>query len=338
MITQRPVYRLPKSRGVATLRMMRDFASWLGPRLSAPFDIHFDGERSRSDHTTGLTALDQDLATGIAGPEGDPGNPGPPGADGPPGSAGSPGAAGNPGLPGTPAPPFGPKGPKGPKGSKGGVGEWGDPGPAGERGDRGDPGPIGNSLPGVRGDPGPPGGIYYEGEPGEPGDPGDPGTPGPAGLPGDPGLQGTPATVPGSPGAPGGSGPEGAPGDDGDFTKTAILNTPLGIFGMAAIEMPEARFREQMKLVIKVPSLIRGIDPRFLGSVEPDSLRIVSIISTSPVKVQIKGTRLHCKASCPAVATVVLSGIRRGFADQRFPRFTAHQMQQNADFYRRAHA
>lgn len=337
MTPQRPVYRLPKQRGIATMRMLRDFAGWLGPRLSAPFDIHFAGERSRVESTTQLTTVDHHLVGGTGGPEGPPGDPGPPGADGPPGSAGSPGSPGAPGNPGSPAPPVGPKGRKGGKGSQGGVGEWGDPGPAGERGDRGDPGPPGSPVPGLPGPPGPPGGIYYEGEPGLPGEPGPDGDPGPAGEPGLPGDPGTPALTPGDPGAPGPPGPEGNTGASGDPTKTAILNTPLGIFGMAAIEMPEARFREQIKVVLKNRAVIHVIDSRFLGSIEPSSLRLVSIVSTSPVKVQLKGWRLHVSARCPAVATIIVSGIRRGFLNQRFPTFTANQMQANANFYRRAH-
>jgi hypothetical protein len=106
---------------------------------------------------------------------------------------------------------------------------------------------------------------------------------------------------------------------------------------MAAVEMPEARFREQVKVILRNRPVIHGIDPRFLGAIELDSLRIVSIISTSLVKVQLKDCRLHCHGQCPAVVTIVLSGIRKGFSRQRFPRFTAQQMQANAEFYRRAH-
>jgi hypothetical protein len=106
---------------------------------------------------------------------------------------------------------------------------------------------------------------------------------------------------------------------------------------MAAVEMPEARFREQIKVVLKNRPVIHTIDARFLGSIEPCSLRIVSIISTSPVKVELKGSRVHVSAQCHAVATIIVSGIRRGFLNQRFPRFTADQMHANANFYRRAH-
>jgi hypothetical protein len=116
------------------------------------------------------------------------------------------------------------------------------------------------------------------------------------------------------------------------------LPTPFGILGLAAVEMPEPRFREQIRVVLKNRTVIHVIDPRYLGSIDLTSLHIVSIISTSPVKIDLKGNRMHCKARCPAVATIIISGIRRGFLDQRFPRFTANQMQHNADFYRRAHA
>jgi len=106
---------------------------------------------------------------------------------------------------------------------------------------------------------------------------------------------------------------------------------------MAAVEMPEARFREQIKVVLRKRTVTHVIDARFLGSIEPDSLRIVSIISTSPVSVQLKAWRLHISARCPAVATIVVSGVRRGFLEARFPTFTTDQMQANADIYRRAH-
>jgi len=160
----KPTYRLRKRTGVATVRDLRDWLAWLGPRMKSAFDIEAKGVKRaevtadggiywKLESTPGPTGAPGGMgATGAPGPDGDAGNPGPPGAPGPEGLEGPPGPAGP-----TPTGP-GPVGPTGPIGPL-------TPGP---------PGPPGSAGP--PGEPGPPGGEGAEGgsPDGPPGPPGDP--------------------------------------------------------------------------------------------------------------------------------------------------------------------
>lgn len=158
----KPTYRLRKVQGLATVRDLRDWMAWLGPRLKSSFDIEAKGVKRAEVMADGSVQWKLQSRVGA------------PGATGPAGFDGTPGG---PGLPGAP----------GPYGMQGPQGEVGDPGPAGppqtEPGPPGDAGPPGALTPGPVGNPG------SDGPPGDPGPDGGPGGSGPSpdGPPGEPG-------------------------------------------------------------------------------------------------------------------------------------------------------
>lgn len=116
--------------------------------------------------------VDEEGATGPAGPpgaQGPQGDPGPEGAEGRPGPQGDPGTQGPPGEQGA-AGPEGAPGQTGPPGAQGATGE------KGEKGDKGDPGDKGDSgTPGEKGDKGDTGAAGAGGATGPAGDAGPPG-------------------------------------------------------------------------------------------------------------------------------------------------------------------
>jgi hypothetical protein len=130
----------------------------------------------------------------------------------------------------------------------------------------------------------------------------------------------------------------------GDPTKTAIVETSAGIYGFAAIEMPEARFREQMTLPLHPFRQLIPICPDYLAAIEPDTLRIVSMIGGT-AHLQVSKSRLSASllvSPSPSLQvskslTLTLSAIRRGFRQPRFPEYTAEQMERNRQFYESAH-
>lgn len=120
---QVPRYRLRRTRGVATVRDLRDYVAWVGPKIETLFKLSIRGAKTSTERADGTTFYKLD-ATGDSGIPGIPGvpSPGPPGPPGP-SPAGPPGAPGPPG----PAGPTGPPGPPGPDGSPGLPGPDGDP-------------------------------------------------------------------------------------------------------------------------------------------------------------------------------------------------------------------
>ena len=225
----------------------------------------------------------------------------------------------------------------------------------GAPGDTGAPGP--DSI--IPGPPGPPGPVT----PGPDGPEGDPGAPGPPGpTPGDPGP---PSTVPGPPGPPGPlvpgppgtntwegdvgpTGPNGAPGvsldgppgPDGDPTKTAIVDNKQGVYGFAAIESGECIFRDHIQTRIAKGKTHIPIDAQFLAVIEQGTAKIESVTTSRPVTVtaSMRGPYVIADARGAVDAVFTITGIRRGFADAAWPRFTAEQMARNAAFYAEAHA
>ncbi|MDH4067173.1 MAG: hypothetical protein OEW19_22460, partial [Acidobacteriota bacterium] len=105
----------------------------------------------------GKVLRNQDLVSGLVGPQGPPGPAGPQGAMGPQGPTGLQGPVGPGGAQGD-------QGPPGPAGAAGATGPQGPPGPQGAagapgtQGDQGPPGPVGpTGATGPAGPPGPPG-------------------------------------------------------------------------------------------------------------------------------------------------------------------------------------
>lgn len=110
-----PRYRLRKTKGVATVRDVADWLSWLGSKLQNSFKVEIEGAKRSSAQADGTTYFKLNLigppgppgapVTGPPGPAGEPGPPGPLGMSGPPGPDGPPGPLGPPGPPGEPGPP-----------------------------------------------------------------------------------------------------------------------------------------------------------------------------------------------------------------------------------------
>ena len=226
--------------------------------------------------------------------------------------------------------------------NNGAPGDTGAPGPDGPTGYDGLPGPM------TPGEPGP------EGEPGDPGpkgptptDPGpastDPGPDGPTGAltPGPQGINtwAGDAGPPGATGAPGVS-LDGPPGEDGDPTKTAIVDNKQGVYGFAAIESGECLFRDHIQARITKGKTHIPIDAQFLAVIEQGTAKIESVTTSRPVTVtaSMRGPYIIAGARGTVDAVFTVTGIRRGFADAAWPRFTAEQMARNAAFYAEAHA
>lgn len=142
----------------------------------------------------------------------------------------------------------------------------------------------------------------------------------------------------GDEGPQGGDGPQGPQGHQGD--KMAIVAYEDTFIGLACTEMPEPRFQEIM--VVELPDYqvasVVEIDPRFLGVIEPNSLRVVSCAANSPVRVgaAIVDNKLKVTTDgyqrVAVVVTVMLSGIRLGH-NWRFKEFTKRQAMSNLKFW-----
>lgn len=297
----RPVYRLRKTSGIATLRDVRDWLAWLSPKLAQSFTLELIGVKRHTVNADGS----QDLSLSI---DGLPGPDGPPGDPGSPGPAGTPGGPGPAGAPGNSTP--GPAGPPGPEGPPGFPGDFSEPGPPG---DPGDPGPPGSPVPGPPGPPGDPGITYFEGPTG------------PTGPPGIPSY--------GEPGPPGPQGP------DGDPSKTAIVSNALGIYGFAAVECGEALFRDHLVHHHDGVLTRLSLDKTWLATIEPATLRLESLVTdrAAAVRAVIEGESLVITAEKPCGIVATVAGVRRGFKDQAWPRFTDAQRLANDRFYAAAH-
>ena len=102
-----------------------------------------------------------------------------------------------------------------------------------------------------------------------------------------------------------------------------------------------AIFREQIEISEPLkPSCARRIAAEYLGAIEADTLRIVSVIANVPVTAHVESAHLVVTTRARALGdvTVVLSAIRKGCAVPRFPEFAPEQMRQNAAFYAAAHS
>lgn len=319
---KQPSYRLPKRRGLASMRDLWQLAAAVAD--FAGLDIVIPGvERMRHDPGGLHLVFDKKAQTGARG---DRGPLGPKGPDGPPGEpATGPAPKGPPGSPGPP-------GPRGPKGQRGDLtpGDRGqDSDVVGDKGDKGDPG----DEPGDPGDePGDPGsdGLQLPGPPGPAGDPGPPGEPGPRGPQG-----------PGTGGYAGPRGPKGA--DSTDPTKTALVVTKEhGVIAMHAIEGAECWFKDTMSIQVVHGHATAALDPTFAECCEQGSIIAQHAAvrgSACLVSARVAEGCVHVSLSPPATAivTVTLAGLRRGFSGLRLPLCTREQYLNNMAFYARAH-
>lgn len=302
-----PSYRLRRRGGLLMMEELDQFLRWAKP---------FVGIKIESDDINGVTETGDGSFVDV---EGNTLIPGAPGSLGGPGLTGLPGAA--------------PAGPKGP------PGDDGVPTP-GAPGDKGNKGPAGDKPKGPKGLPGPDGPDGSDGS-------ATPGVPGgsPPGPLGNPGPAGNPGTVTGPPGAPGIPllGPPGDPGFPGD--KFAIVPTCGQIVGWAAMEAPSPWFEDlyQWQMLTGGFGVDVPLDPLFLGTIEPGTLRVVALVGETllPLGASIEGNDIRIRAAESTAAdmrgTVVVAGIRKGFSDWRFKPFTARQQRRNQEFYQRAY-
>lgn len=162
---------------------------------------------------------EEQVVSGLQGPQGPRGEQGPQGEQGIKGDTGCPGPIGPRGM-------AGPQGPRGPQGVRGDMGPKGDPGAVGPQGPRGDPGPMGpqgdRGPVGPKGDAGPMGPTGPRGERGEQGERGPAGEQGPQGEQGYAGVRGPqgPQGEMGCPGPQGEQGPQGERGIQGERGET----------------------------------------------------------------------------------------------------------------------
>lgn len=300
-------YKLPKPgflRVADFLRVIEAIGEAVG------YGVQFNGARGVSENADGSFKVDFN-------------KPGPRGAEGPSGETGSPGPNGDPGL--------APIGNPGPDGYPGDPGDIGDtpalPGPPGPKGFDGDPGNDKPGPPGTDpGDPGPDG--TEEGPKGPDGDPGD-NQPGPLGVPGPKGSKGPHGFyIPGEPGDPG---EPGVPGD-----KFAIVTLPDGRnVGYHATEAGRPWFLDEITFVLESS---KPICPVFLGTIEPDSVRVIQV-SRQGIGAKIERGRIILEGamtSSPIVVTI--AGIRRGFSGWHFKQFSDAQRERNERFYTSAYA
>jgi len=83
------------------------------------------------------------------------------------------------------------------------------------------------------------------------------------------------------------------------------------------------------------------LDAQWLATLEPGTARIESILTDRPLHVsaELRGRRIHLstRSRFGVNLTITVTGIRRGFSDRAWPRFTAAEMARNAEFYAAAH-
>ena len=118
--------------------------------------------------------------------------------------------------------------------------------------------------------------------------------------------------------------------------------------GLYCAEMPDVRFED----IVRVPLGLHGvatapIDPVFVAVCEPGSIEAVSAVPSSPAVVgaRVEGSEVVVERAPSPITnllssmtvTVRLSGIRRGFAGERFKRFTQQQALANDRFWAGAH-
>ncbi len=148
-----------------------------------------------------------------------------------------------------------------------------------------------------------------------------------------------------------GTGDTGEPptGDDetGSDKSTAIVPaawSPTGYAALFVAECPEVRFDDV--IVVHVPQVDGQvpIDPRYVSVCEPDSLEACGTQADLPVPLgaRVEGEYVHLRFAEQrpeqSLRLVIrLTGIRRGFADQRFPTRTARQFAANEKFIRSAY-
>lgn len=125
--------------------------------------------------------------------------------------------------------------------------------------------------------------------------------------------------------------------------KFAIVPAAGGYVGLMCVEMPEVWFEDLITLdnADQAAQIRRPIDPVYLETVAPGTLRVTSILGDQPC---LFGARIDTDdlvvdlvpergAAIPAVVQVRISGIRKGAEGIRFPQFTEREAAANREFW-----
>jgi len=142
----------------------------------------------------------------------------------------------------------------------------------------------------------------------------------------------------GADGAQGSQGPQGPQGSKFAIIEVTDDQGDEQFLGLFCTEMPESYFMDIMDLKVQAYQTAVPMDRNFLKACEGNSFRVVSVVPTDPIqygafidddKVVLR-TQEHAKCDR---ATVMVAGIRRHFAGQRFPVFSREQKAQNDRFW-----
>lgn len=135
-------------------------------------------------------------------------------------------------------------------------------------------------------------------------------------------------------------------GGSGSDKSTAIVPaswSPTGYTALFIAESPEVRFDDIIVEWTEQKNTSIAIDPKFLEVCEPDSVEVCGCVANVPVTVGavVEGSNVEVmfsRQSKKCVRLVIrLTGIRKGFADQRFPNRTKNQFESNERFIRSAY-
>lgn len=142
-------------------------------------------------------------------------------------------------------------------------------------------------------------------------------------------------------------GPSSQSGPSSSSKDTAIVPaswSPTGYTALFVSEMPEVRFDDVMRVVVRKTEWQVTIDPMFREVCEPHSIDICGCVPHRPVPIGAvvrDGTVvIYVDAKpqqLPLMVTLRLTGVRRGFCGQRFPDRTHEQFVANEAFIQSAY-
>jgi hypothetical protein len=112
------------------------------------------------------------------------------------------------------------------------------------------------------------------------------------------------------------------------------VETELGIHRLSAMEAPEAFFYDHLEVRVGEQSMEARVrlDARFAASVELDSVTVCACVPDRLMTTAARVTHglLHVYTEPgPVTVQVMVKGVRRGFANRRFPQATREEMERS---------
>lgn len=139
----------------------------------------------------------------------------------------------------------------------------------------------------------------------------------------------------------------GSPSRSQSEKSTAIVPASWSRSGYAALfvaEMPEVRFDDVLAARLPRRDATLPIDPRFVEVCEAESIRVCGWACDLPIRVGLAvragrevRVRFARQRDEEVELTIRLTGVRKGFADKRFPDRTREQFEANERFIRGAY-